>query len=207
MNELYVKLIPFKNADNKKVLNSKHNPLQRIKVSSSTPLHQISRYVHNMVFPENDETFQVQLYLSSNNNELKLPLSLNVSEFLFITNESEQGELRYSFVEAINKNIIKNKTNLPKKIVQEPLRNIQPSNIEIKNNIENNTEKNNNILPPQDSIGPMFTLGLSFFNDSFGLFPLLDSQASHNQNNNNNKPPCPEAISLRNELELLIQKK
>jgi len=209
--DIFVKLIPLRNSDNKRVLRTKNHPLQRIKVTSTTSLSQIRMYMHSLVFKDDIVPYQTHLYSTVDGNEIRIPLTLNVAEYLIITHQNEQGEIRYTFSDNNAKPIVRNPfvsvidSNVNKE--KQRIQNIEPPPKPVPNPISfDRTNSNTGYGTNPDSLSTMFTLGLSFFNDSLGFMPLMDSQSSHNQQNNN-KTPCPEAISLRNELEMLIQKK
>jgi hypothetical protein len=96
--DLYIQIVPLKNSDHKRIAHHKCNPLQRIKVSESTTLRTITNYIKRLASPESDST-TVSLHVNYHNEPLQLPLALSVAEYLTITNQGSEGEVRYSFAE------------------------------------------------------------------------------------------------------------
>jgi hypothetical protein len=92
--ELYVQLQPLCDADYQRISKTKHTPVQRVKVSQRTLLATIANYVQRLV-----GTDLVSLHAPYRSDSVQVPLSMSVAEFLFITNQREQAELRYSFGE------------------------------------------------------------------------------------------------------------
>lgn len=95
--ELYVRIVPFTNADHKRISRNKNNPLQRIKVSNNTTLYTISSYIHGQASGPDQKLLSVSLHVPFSNKCVQLPLSMSVADFLLITNQVKQGELRYRF--------------------------------------------------------------------------------------------------------------
>ena len=93
--EQYIKILPLKNVDHKRITRNKNNPLQRIKVSNNTHLYSISNYIQHLANVDSNN-FNVCLYAPHPNSCVQLPLSLSISEYLLIT---EQGEIRYTFID------------------------------------------------------------------------------------------------------------
>ena len=90
-----IDLIPLKNADHQKVLNSKSNPLQKLIVNRNNTLASISEFIKRLV----KQDVGVQLYYLGNNVTVSFPLSFKISEFQIITKQGDPTEVRYSFVD------------------------------------------------------------------------------------------------------------
>ena len=84
--ELYVRIVPFTNADHKRIQRNKNNPLQRIKVSNNTTLYTISSYIHGQASSSDQNQLSVSLHVPFSNKCVQLPLSMSVADFLLITN-------------------------------------------------------------------------------------------------------------------------
>ncbi|KAH0793287.1 hypothetical protein GPJ56_002845 [Histomonas meleagridis] len=216
MEEQYIKILPLKNADHKRISRNKRNPLQRIKVSSSTPLFSISNYVQQLanVDPNN---VSVLLYAPRTNSCIQLPLSLSISEYRLIT---EQEEIRYSFVdkdkESKNEKKPKNKvqlinnhpslqiTKIQPKPTQEPHYPLPPVT-QIFSNSQNSNFFTNIGVPLLDSQSPLFHTGFSLFSCSFGMTPHSnDSQTL--QIAERDKETTNENISLKKGIEQFLRK-
>jgi hypothetical protein len=191
--ELYLHLIPLKNTDHKRVSRQKNNPLQRIKVSDNATLRTITSYLIRLANAESNNT-AVTLYTTYRGEPVQVPLSMSVAEFLLITNQAGQGEVRYSFSEIQPK--VDARIAVPTAQARPPPerpRYPPPQGL-------------GRLAPPLpvDSFGPDFHTGFSLFSNSFGGFlPSLDSGTLGQPTDVKDA----DTISLRKNLELEIQRK
>lgn len=111
--DLYIHIIPLKNADNKKILQNKNNPLQRIKVSRMTMLSNVSNYIHRLATNETRANTRVALFCTQNNECMGLPLSLKIEELFVIMDQYKEIEIRYTFQPIEDKKI----TDIPVPII------------------------------------------------------------------------------------------
>jgi hypothetical protein len=97
-NEVYIQIVPLKNADHKRVIQNKSNPLQRVKVSTGTCLSTLASYVHKLAGSDSQEV-TIELLVPYGDDSVQVPLSWTAAEFLLITNQESEGELRYTFAD------------------------------------------------------------------------------------------------------------
>ena len=93
MNEpknIVVKLIPMKNSDNKRMMKKELNPLQRLTILEETQLNTISEFIHNKVFDEDDNSYDVFLHICINGKFSRLPLSINIGELLIMAHQKDE---------------------------------------------------------------------------------------------------------------------
>jgi hypothetical protein len=96
--ELYIQITPLRTSDYKRITHSKTQAILRLKVSASARLSAISSYVHGLGGAESANC-TVSLHVPYREEVLQLPLTMTISEFRFISNQTGEGDLRYSFVE------------------------------------------------------------------------------------------------------------
>lgn len=96
-SDLYVQIVPFTNADHKIITESNKNPLQRIKVDNTTTLCAISKYVLRQANGIDEGHLKVTLHAPYKSKCIQLPLTMTFSDFLLITSQDRQGEIRYRF--------------------------------------------------------------------------------------------------------------
>jgi hypothetical protein len=206
--ELYIQIVPLKNSDHKRVTRHKSNPLQRIKVSDNTTLLTITSYIKRLAGAESDGT-SVSLYANYHNEPLQLPLSLSVAEYLIITNQTDQGELRYSFAGGVQQSAVRFQSEGTR---PRPLPEVR---------IAVPRDDGPRYPPPSigrfgafqmpgpaigdASYGSLFHTGFSVFSNSFGNFsPSIDVNTAHQLGEARGSGDDP--ISLRRNLEMEIHK-
>jgi hypothetical protein len=196
--DLYIHIVPLKNSDHKRVSRSKNNPLQRIKVSDNTTLHTIASYVKRIAGAESDNTY-VTLYTTYHNEPLQVPLSLSVLQYILLTSQGEQCEVRYAFTERPMDAPVAAPTFQPSFAPrQEAHARYPPPSL---GRFETFTP---GLVHPIDSFGAVFHSGFSLFSNSFGGFPMsLDPATVHQPAEAKGE----DAISLRKNLEMEIQRK
>ena len=165
--ELYVRIVPFTNADHKRIQRNKNNPLQRIKVSNNTTLYTISSYIHGQASSSDQNQLSVSLHVPFSNKCVQLPLSMSVADFLLITNQVKQGELRYRFdkTDEQHQQQLLQQSNGPipsQQNQQMQINSILPN--QILQNINQNSNSNNNNFQCQKSnkLNPSFKQELNF---------------------------------------------
>jgi hypothetical protein len=97
--DCYITLLPYAISDHERIFKSKTGPHQRIKVSGSSTLGNISNYALAMAGRTRNPGTHIALYVQNGTERLSLPLSLSVGEFLSITNQTKEGSVYYSFVD------------------------------------------------------------------------------------------------------------
>jgi hypothetical protein len=165
--ELHLQLQPLGLADQQRVAQTKHAPVQRIKVSQRTSLTTIAGYVQRIAGA--DPRCFVSLHAPYHTETVQLPLSISVAEFLFITNQRGQGELRYAFSEQAIVPDRQVELHRPPKLrgrkipeLEQPISaRYPPPPLVVR-------EKVRTMASP---VGGVFYLGLSMFSNSFGCLP------------------------------------
>ena len=193
-----MQIVPLLNADHKRISRNKSNPLQRIKVSNSTSLFTIASYIHHLAGADARDSV-VALYVPYGKDSIRMPLSMTAAEFLLITNQQRQGELRYSFLSQKPPEPAPRSQLPPPKLRKEkpkpePVVNYPPP-------IDPKVDKTPTI-PVTDSINPLLHTGLSLFSNSFGLHfpPTMDSVGFDRGNDSLVTGP----VSLRKGLEQIL---
>jgi hypothetical protein len=123
-----------------------------------------------------------------------MPLSMSVAEFLFITNQLGQGDLRYSF--APDPAPPFNPHQPPRLRQGKPETRYPPP-----------AEKMPPSIPLSDSIGGLFHSGFSLFSNSFGTFPPSLDGLGLRLGGEAKGQKIEDTISLRKNLELEILKR
>lgn len=186
--ELYVRIVPFTNADHKRISRNKNNPLQRIKVSNNTTLYTISSYIHGQASSADQSQLSVSLHVPFSNKCVQLPLSMSVADFLLITNQVKQGELRYRF-DKTDEQQQQQQRNDPQQSTasattqnnNQQLQLIQNSN-DTKNNDNNSQYSKSNKL--NTTYKQELNYQISSINPSSGIYPY-DAGNNNNFNNSN----------------------
>ncbi|OHT06161.1 hypothetical protein TRFO_25852 [Tritrichomonas foetus] len=96
---LFLQIIPLKVRDSKLIQKADNNPLQRIKVSSDTTLFTIASYILRLAEKETQDKSIVYLYTMYGRKSVEFPQSFTIEHYFFITGQSKDGEIRYSFVD------------------------------------------------------------------------------------------------------------
>ncbi|OHT00422.1 hypothetical protein TRFO_32927 [Tritrichomonas foetus] len=226
--ELYVQIVPLTNADHKKISRNKNNPLQRIKVSNNTTLLTIASYIQRLTGASSQSQFSVSLHVPFKNACVQLPLSMSVADFLLITSQEKQGELRYKFSKVEERRPppppVASSTAVPEQIsksIHQPTQLLPP--VQKAANITNT--KMQEKQPPRDSpprypvpeypppsigtdsMNSIFHTGFHLFSNSFGGFPPNIDSISYNQlSYDDEKAPSDESISLKKDLEQILRK-
>ncbi|EAX99347.1 hypothetical protein TVAG_182040 [Trichomonas vaginalis G3] len=220
--KLEVKLIPRKNSDGNRIKKKNGNPLQRLNVESSAHLHDIARYIYNLAFQKEDPHFEIGLYLSSNGVESKLPLTLTVGEFAFITHQTNSVEIKYSYnkvhIDEPPRPVPPPPPPQSKITQQDIIAQLQPTFLpplpsqhpipEV-----NETKALDSVMKPQEYNPPsirfgegmsniLFSTGLTLWNDSFGPVPMEKKNSNPSTGEKNSTP---ESECLKNQLESLMQ--
>ena len=220
--ELYVQIVPLTNADHKKISRNKNNPLQRIKVSNNTTLMTISSYIQRLTSANAQNHLTVSLHVPFKTGCVQLPLSMSVADFLLITSQEKQGELRYKF-NKIDKSqpqqpppqpLSINQSLAPLKVMQKP----SPLPSFTQSKITEKVPKQDSpppYPPPDfaqpsigtDSMNSIFHTGFQMFSNSFGTFlPNMDSLSYNQMSYDNDRQPSEESISLKKDLEQILRK-
>lgn len=241
--ERYINIIPLTHLDHRIILQGKKPPLQRMKISNNATLSTIAEYIHELASTLDQKQNTVSLHVPYNANCVQLPLQITVSDFLLITNQGNEGKIRYRFdkkVEAKNKPLtdstpkvapkinkkdandqippIDNELMLPKKKryqSKNQLNGISLAAPKIRNKTAESTPQPS--IPHQrhqlpefaDSMNGIFHTGFHLFSNSFGNFPPNIDASFNSQNSNDNESKVPlsnEAISLKRDLEKILQK-
>jgi hypothetical protein len=188
--ELYIKMSPLRSCDHRQISRYKHNPLQRIKVSNATKLLTVASYLQRLAITNTP----VVLHAPYRSGNVQVPLSMSVAELLFITNQHDTCELRYSFIDSV--------------VISPPSVDIhQPPKLRHRQTYPSPTPKPIEkfpvlSIPFSDSIESINS-GLSLFSNSFP--PSLDSRWLLHAKDAK-EPPVADVISLRKNLELEIAK-
>ncbi|OHT02957.1 hypothetical protein TRFO_29769 [Tritrichomonas foetus] len=227
--ELYVQIVPLTNADHKKISRNKNNPLQRIKVLNNTTLHTIASYIKRLTATSNQSQFSVSLHVPFKGGCVQLPLSMSVADFLLITSQEIQGELRYKFSKCEERNhppppvvsppVASEQISKPQQPLQPPsplppqkaMTSVFPKIIEKPHPRESPPQYPiPEYAPPSigtDSMNSIFHTGFHLFSNSFGGFPPNLDSISYNQSSyESEKAPSDESISLKKDLELILRK-
>jgi hypothetical protein len=93
--ELYIHIVPLWSTDHRHLSRKKDNPFQRIKVSNAMTLQTVATYIQRLAAT----TSHVTLHAPYRGGAVQVPLSMSVAEFLFITNQRDTCELRYSLAD------------------------------------------------------------------------------------------------------------
>jgi hypothetical protein len=93
-----MRIAPLKDADQRRISRNKSLAFQRVKVSSHAPLSAISSYIHNLASWD-PSPITVRLYVPFRDGNVQVPVTMTVAEILHITNQEDEGELRYSFID------------------------------------------------------------------------------------------------------------
>jgi hypothetical protein len=96
--ELYIQITPLRTSDYKRITHSKSQAVLRVKVSACARLSAISSYIHGLGGSDSTNC-TVALHVPYRDAVLQLPLTMTISEFRFIANQTGEGDLRYSFVD------------------------------------------------------------------------------------------------------------
>jgi hypothetical protein len=99
VGEYYVTLIPCSQADHERIFHTRTGPHQRIKVSTNSRLSTIADYIVSLVPSLHQRPFHIALYVKSDEGRVRVPLCLSVAELFFMTNQSREGGVFYSFVD------------------------------------------------------------------------------------------------------------
>jgi hypothetical protein len=97
--EYYVTLIPCSQTDHERIFHTRTGPHQRIKVSTNSRLSTIADYIVSLVPSLRQRPFNIALYVNSDQGRIRVPLCLSVAELFFMTNQSHEGGVFYSFVD------------------------------------------------------------------------------------------------------------
>jgi hypothetical protein len=97
--EYYVTLTPCSQADHERIFHTRTGPHQRIKVSTNSRLSTIADYIVSLVPSLRQRPFHIALYVNSDQGRICVPLCLSVAELFFMTNQSREGDVFYSFVD------------------------------------------------------------------------------------------------------------
>lgn len=198
----YLKLIPKMVSDRKKMERKNANSLLRIPVNQQTTLYDIAEHILKKAYPLKSE-YTVALYIIADGVVSKLPLTLNTAEFMIMTHQDKEGEIRYSFEDqnahppSQQKAPPQPETVFIDPPMAPPVAREQP---EYSHTIPENPPVN--LAPQPSDLSINLTTGLSMFN-SIGIFPQLDSTFNVPPLN---ETPSQAAKSLKNELESLIKK-
>lgn len=193
--EVYIQIFPLWNSDHKRIYRNKSNPVQRIKVSNNTTLYVIASYIHRLAGPDARDT-TVCLYVRYGAEAIQLPLSITTAEFLLMTDQDKQGEIRYSFVSQAPPEPIRKPLPPPKLRKEKPKVPPVPAYPEP---VEKKVEKSP-IIPLAESPNPLLYTGFSLFSNSFGVFPPTLDSAGFDKS----AGPPGGTISLRKELEQIL---
>jgi hypothetical protein len=207
--DMHIQIVPLKNCDHKRVTRHKSNPLQRIKVNNTTTLFTIASYIKRLAGADSDMT-TVSLHTNYHNEPLQLPLSMLVVDYLAITNQGIQGEVRYSFAD------VKRKAEGTAPVVHfQPEVTHQPEP-----NVAVATEEPPPYPPPSlgrfgpfavgvgdVSFGSLFHSGFSLFSNSFGVFPPTIEPSGVHSGTDAKGGTSEDTISLRKNLEMEILRK
>lgn len=206
--ELYVRIVPFTNADHKRISRNKNNPLQRIKVSNNTTLYTISSYIHGQASSSDQSQLSVSLHVPFSNKCVQLPLSMSVADFLLITNQVKQGELRYRF-DKTDEQHPQQRSSLQQPVgsaIPQHNQQLQTNSIMSNQIIQNSNTKNNNLqYQKSNRMNPTFKQELNFqissINPSSGIYPYDPSNNLANNNfNNSNLMLNPNGIDSMNKI-------
>jgi hypothetical protein len=181
--ELHIRMSPLRSCDHRQISGSKHNPLQRIKVSNATSLSTVANYLQRLAITNTP----VLLHAPYRSGTVQVPLSMSVAELIFITNQRDTCELHYSFADS--------------KLVSPPAIDLhQPPKLRHRQTYPHPTPKLPVLsIPFSDSIESI-NCGLSLFSNSFP--PSIDEQWLLHAK----APPMTDVLSLRKNLELEIAK-
>ena len=99
----FIKLIPMKNSDSKIMIKNKVNPLQRIEIFEKNSIEKISQFILKTAFPQDEKAeYKVPLYIKIQDSFSSLPLSICVGELLIMAHQTDEPEIRYSFIKNDN---------------------------------------------------------------------------------------------------------
>jgi hypothetical protein len=186
--ELDIRMSPLRSCDHRQISCSKHNPLQRIKVSNATMLLTVANSLQRLAMTNTPVT----LHAPYRSGTVQVPLSMSVAELMFITNQRDTCELRYSFADSVLISPPPVDVHHPPKLRHRPTH-PSPTPIEEFPVIS---------IPFSDSIESINT-GLSLFSSTF---PQSFDGRWLLHSNNTKVPPIADVLSLRKNLELEIAK-
>jgi hypothetical protein len=96
--DVYLQIVPLEMMDQKRISQNKGNPFQRIRLAVHTKLSSLASLIAR--FGQADfQTMSVKLFATYGTDSVQVPLSWTVAEYLFITGQSKQGQVHYSFEE------------------------------------------------------------------------------------------------------------
>lgn len=220
--KIAVKLIPRKNSDGNRIKKKNVNPLQCQTVEGSFHLSDIQRFVTTLAFQKEDPNIQVELYLSSNGIESKLPLTLTVAEYAYMTHQTNSVEIKYSYNKIQTVEQPKPPHPLPppqpKPSQEDIIAQLQPKflpplpsahpvpMVSPSKNLDSVLKTVDN--PPsfrfgEGASGMLFSTGLTLWNDSFGPVPM--EKKSSGLQTTPEKSSTPESVNLKSQLESLMQ--
>ena len=93
----FLQIIPLKMRDSNIIKNNKNDVLQRIKVPKETSLYTIAHYILRLSDSKTQLNSIVELFGEFGGKNVKIPQSLSVIHYFIITNQSEDGAIRYTF--------------------------------------------------------------------------------------------------------------
>lgn len=197
--EFYVKLSPLTPMDQKPMTKTKVGPQLRLKISYNSSLSSVANYLKNIVSQHLHFNFDVSLYAPSDEKNLRLPLSLSISELIFIMGVSDSPDLYYSFDEKAELDL-PTSTPIPPK-----MRYISSPNMEMSPPMQSPPQKTDSQSSPLCDI---LHSGIFMYSNSFGaIFPSgLDGSNSNGIVSSSSRPQTEESLSLRKDLEALLQK-
>lgn len=205
-DEVYIKIIPLTNSDHKIVGKWKGNPLQRLKVMKTTYLSTISQYIKSLVTSPQDELVIVRLLVSTGQHDVVVPQTLTIWEYFLMTHQQSEGEIRYTFI-----------SPLP-----QPHNPINPitTTIDIARHpqalppIEQHYQPS---IPSISYLQPYMSNDVSVFHTGYSLFSNAFNQSTNGMDSQvsfqfgtplpPDKPPSEESISLKKQLESVINNK
>lgn len=207
--EQYIKIIPLKEVDYQKIHKKKSvNPLQKIKVSNSTPLYSLSNYIQKFTKVDQGSS-SVCLYAPCSPACIQLPLSLTISEYVLITGKDE---VRYSFIPKSADSAATRADAAPSGFDLERRPNRPDAKLKVGGSaitypmppIFQDSNASSNFVPHNEDsqIEPLFHTGFSIFSNSFG--PYISNVDSNYPSTEQRETVEP--ISLRNGLEKLLEK-
>ena len=187
-SEFLVTLLPLTQNDFMRVQASNSNPNQVVKVSYNSTLQILSNFLTNLLNAGNNIT--ASLHVTTKFSNLKLPLSMHISEFFLITGQKEQGKIFYTFGST--------KPKVPECKYQSSIKNA-PAKVDLPSSPIS--------YPLHSSISklPLFHSGFSLFSNSFGGFPAPIDSKGYASSQSNGKSQSTQYINLKNQLEDLLR--
>lgn len=210
----YLQFAPLTAVDERRILQNRNNPVQTIKVSSTTRLQNVAGHIQQLAGLHGQNT-TVVLYVPYQTEAVQLPLGLTVAEFCLITSQHIRGELRYSFTEITPPKVEvpvaaqvehlpppklrkPNPINIPKTYPPPP-----PPQVSVPSIPVSKTNFQPPSIPVREGVlmaSPILHTGFSLFSNSFGGFPGIDTGSSDRIG------PGDTSVSLRKGLEQILSK-